>query len=512
MPEHLRALIAILLIATPLFAFAKPAACAVATATADFERRRNLWFALTLAAFLAHSFWIFIVLAAALLLHTLPRERNKLALFFFLLFAVPAIPAEIPGFGLMRQLFAIDYPRLLALAVLLPAFLYLRRQPDVEPFGRLLPDLLLAGYLVLLFFLQLPHETFTETLRTRVFYAFTDVFLPYYVASRSLRNLPGFRDALMAFAVAALVLAAIACFEAVKGWLLYAALDQALGINWVYGAYLLRGDGLRAQATAGHPISLGYIMAVATGLALALRSLVPSATLRGLGFALLLAGLIAPLSRGPWVGAAVILAVFVALGPAPVKRFATLGVLGGAIVSALVASPVGRRIVDYLPFVGTVEAENITYRERLFEISLDVIRENLLFGAYDAISLPVMQQLKQGQGIIDIVNTYVGVALGSGIVGLALFACFFVVIAARIFAGMRSLPDRNDERYLLGQALLSTLIGILVIIFTVSSITIIALVYWSIAGLGVAYARMLAQKAQLATASRPGLVKQQLAQ
>lgn len=39
--------------------------------------------------------------------------------------------------------------------------------------------------------------------------------------------------------------------------------------------------------------------------------------------------------------------------------------------------------------------------------------------------------------------------------------------------------------------LLATLTGILVIIFTVSSITFIPVVYWSIAGLGVAYIQMV---------------------
>ena len=57
---------------------------------------------------------------------------------------------------------------------------------------------------------------------------------------------------------------------------------------------------------------------------------------------------------------------------------------------------------------------------------------------------------------------------------------------------MRSLADRNDELYLLGQVLFSTLLGILVIIMTVSSISVIPVIYWSVAGLGVAYARMLA--------------------
>jgi hypothetical protein len=91
MPEHLRALIVILVLATVVFAFAKAPACALTSTTGDFERRRNLWFAITLTAFLAHNFWIYVIVVAALLIFALPREPNKLAM-FFLLFAVPAIP------------------------------------------------------------------------------------------------------------------------------------------------------------------------------------------------------------------------------------------------------------------------------------------------------------------------------------------------------------------------------------------------------------------------------------
>ncbi|MNE91016.1 hypothetical protein D3C80_1885800 [compost metagenome] len=71
---------------------------------------------------------------------------------------------------------------------------------------------------------------------------------------------------------------------------------------------------------------------------------------------------------------------------------------------------------------------------------------------------------------------------------------------------MRAYPNKDDEHRLLGRALLATLVGILVIIFTVSSITFIPVVYWSIAGLGVAYIQMTrrhryAQAAGVATTS-----------
>src|SRR6185503_7460188 len=98
-------------------------------------------------------------------------------------------------------------------------------------------------------------------------------------------------------------------------------------------------------------------------------------------------------------------------------------------------------------------------------------------------------QLKQGEGIIDVVNTYVGVALASGLVGLSLFCGFFLVVLLELLAVLRRAGDRDGEPYVLGQALFCALLGILVMIGSASSTGLIPLVYWSIAGLAQAYAR-----------------------
>ncbi len=493
MPEHLRALVVILALATAVFALAKAPACALASTTGDFVRRRNLWFGITLAAFLSHNYWIYTGVVAALLVFAVRREENRLAMFFFLLFAVPAISVQISGMGVIEHLFTIHYVRLLSLAVLVPAFLHLRKRLDTEPFGRSVPDVLIAIYLVLQFFVQLRDDTLTNSLRHGVFYAFSDIFLPYYVASRSLKNLAEFRDVLMAFVTGAMVLSAIGAFEAARLWHLYNALRDALQVPWGVADYLARGGILRAQASAGHPIVLGYVTAVAFGFFLFLRRSVPNQLAWSLGLTLLLVGLIAPVSRGPWVGAAAMLLVFVATGPSPVLGIARLGLLGAIVLLAMLATPAGEKLFDLLPFVGTVEEGNITYRQRLLQTSIQVMMQNPFFGTVDYLYSPAMQSLRQGQGIIDVVNTYLGVGLASGLVGLALFSGFFISVAFGIYRGMRALGNRNGELHLLGQALLATLIGILVIIFTVSSISSIPIVYWSVAGLGVAFARTLAR-------------------
>ena len=96
----------------------------------------------------------------------------------------------------------------------------------------------------------------------------------------------------MAYVVAALVLSAILAFEFSSHWLLYAFLERALGAHWGFGNTVMRGDNLRALATVGHPIIAGYIVAVALGFFLYLGKLVPNPTVRGLGWVLLIAGLI----------------------------------------------------------------------------------------------------------------------------------------------------------------------------------------------------------------------------
>jgi O-antigen ligase len=280
-------------------------------------------------------------------------------------------------------------------------------------------------------------------------------------------------------------------------------------VNWGLLNYLERGDGLlRAQASTGQPIILGYVLALALCLALYLRRSMPPTRWRDGGLVLLAAGLVAAMSRGPWTGALVMLLAFVATGPRALARLAKLGVAGLCALPVLMVSSAGRALVDYLPFVGTVEAQNVAYRERLIEISLDVVLDHPFFGAWDFLQLPVMQQLKQGQGIIDIVNTYLGVALASGLVGLALFCGFFLVVLVELFAAMRRAGNRDGEPYALGQVLFCALLGILVMIFTTSSIGLIALIYWAIAGLAQAYARVpaLARAAESEQDGDPRLI------
>ena len=489
MPEHIRALFVILALATVVFAFARRPAADLIPLN-DFIRRRNLWLGLTVLAFISHSFWLYAALAAIVLTIARRRERNPLALFFILLFLIPSASAEILGFGLINYLFELSHVRLLALLILLPAFFALHNRAVTLPFGRIWPDKLLALYLVLSALLQLRETTLTDTLRQSL-YLFIDVFLPYYVASRTLKQLSDFKDAMLAFALAAMLLALIGTFEYARHWLLYGSLSDALGLRWGMSNYAGRGGSLRASASTGQSIVLGYVISVAIGFYLFLHAGVRSRLQQRLGALLLAAGLFATLSRGPWVGAAAMITVFIATGRNAVKRLILLGLAGVLSLPLLSIIPGGNKLIDLLPYIGTTDTGNITYREELFAKAMIVIQRNPLFGSVDYLNTAEMQSMMQGEGIIDIVNSYLAIALESGLIGLLLFAGFFTTIALGIRKALRTFQDKDAEALRLGRALLATLLGVLVTITTVSSISVIPVVYWSLAGLGAAYIQML---------------------
>src|SRR5262249_9991718 len=143
-------------------------------------------------------------------------------------------------------------------------------------------------------------------------------------------------------------------------------------------------------------------------------------------------GLFSTLARGPWVGAAVVLLTYLAIGPNAIANLGKVAMIGIVGVALLSVTPVGSRLIEMLPFVGTTDQENVTYRQKLFENSVAVVQRNPLFGAPDFRLEPEMKEMVQGEGIQDIVNTYLEIAMKFGLVGLSLFVGIFASIILRL--------------------------------------------------------------------------------
>lgn len=491
MSEINRAMLVVLAIALVVFTVARAPMVGLLQSRQDFDLRRKVWFAITLALFLSHSFWIFSIVTALLLVYGAKKDSNAVAFSMVLLFAAPLVTDQVSGLGVVNYLVELNYFRLISAFVLLPVALRLRKEKGAVAFGGNTPEKFLIVYMVLGLIRQILVDSSTNTMRSGL-YLVTDVVLPYYVASRSFKSVAAMRDAMASFVLAAAVVGLIGFFEFLKRWLLYSNIPGALGTEWGLGTYLLRGLNLRGTATTGQAIVLGYVMVVAMGFYLFVGKSVDNKKYALLGLAGLVLGLLAPLSRGPWVGAVLMLGVFVGSGPNALKRLAKAGMSGLVVFLLALASPYGPTIIDHLPFVGTLEADNVLYRERLFTNSMAVISKNLWFGSYDFMSTPEMLELKFtfDGGIIDLVNSYIAIALSGGITALAAFMGFFGWIVVKLYGSIKKHGEIESEMNLLQRSLFATTLAVLFMIATVSSISFIPIVYWLVAGLGMACLRL----------------------
>lgn len=484
----------ILGIATMVWAIARVPYSTYLCAAEDFKRWRNLWFGLTLAAYLSHNYWLFTLVAVAMVVWTQRTEPNRFALFMAVMLALPWMGRSLPGLGIINELFTLTPMRLLAIVMLLPMWLSLRRQPSVDPFGSLLCDKLLIAAIALEVVLTLPERTVTSVVRDSVIYKFTDVFLVYYVASRSLRSTAAFRGAMAAFVAGGLVFCAILVFESGRNWLLYRSVDDALGAALHSGGIYLRRAGLlRAEGSAGQSIIAGLTCAIAIGMYLYLAGRIRSLAWRSVLGGILVLGLVAALARAPWLGAALMLVVFLLLGPTPMANLAKLAGVALLGILVLAISGAADNVIDFLPWVGTVDASTVAGREHLLEVALQVVWQYPLFGRFDFGTLPALEVLRDGSGIIDIVNTYLIIALRGGLTSLSLFVGFAVAGLWALGSGLARIRDRNDERHAIGRSLLATLVGVLFIIFTVSPIFNVYLFFYCLVGMAVGFGRLVAR-------------------
>jgi O-antigen ligase len=453
---------------------------------------RNHWLVVTTILFLGQNFWIFITLVCVYLLFSLPRDPNqRLPLYFAILCAAPQITAVVPGIGGIESFFQINYARALSLLFFLPLWVRLVQRPN--PRGRLfsLPqDKYILGLCLIFVVFQGRDVSLTIFMRT-AFHVFLDVVLPYYVISRYLRDEDTVQKILAAIVVSTTIMAAIALFEYTKSWLLY---EIDLGVLQRGAGFRVRAGWLRAQATFGQPIVLGYVLMIGFGALLGISGRLASLRYFVVIAALLAAAQIAPLSRGPWVGFGVLLVIWVGTGAKKLKS-AFIASLGSLVaLSLLQFTQFGEKLFRLLPFVGDIEEETADFRVALFESAMEVASRNLWFGTRDFLDAPELRVFEVRWGIVDITNSYLEYLLQYGVVGLSFFVLLFLTVSFPLFRS--TLKRRQIDQGILdvSRALLAIIGSIMLVIATVSSITFVPVYYWAIAAVSVAYVQILREK------------------
>jgi O-antigen ligase len=495
---YLKELIVVLGLGIPLFAIAKPTAL-VFMSEGDFTRRRNIWVMLTCAAFLSPSFWLFVAIAAPLLYWGGKKDSNPIAFCLLLLNVIPSVSLPIPPV-LVNEIFNLDIYRLLSLCVLIPAALRIRRSKGPKQNAGLAGmDWALLGVGVLQTLLFVPPDlhnhvilqnSVTNDLRSAFLFV-VDIFAVYYVASRCAAERGKLLDALAAFCLACSLMSLTAMFESVKHWLLYTDLIRRWGGDLMLSEYYFRGPLLRAQGSSGQPLALGFLLVIGFGFWLYLKSHVNKASVRIGVTALLCAGLLVSFSRGPWLAAIVTYFAYAAFGPRGGVRLFKAAFISFAVIAILIVSPFGDRITSMIPFMGGKVGEfSLTYRERLVDRSWELIKARPIFG--DQLALSKMQDLRQGQGIIDVVNGYIEITLFYGFAGLSLFLAFILLALWKAQRASRRLAKIDLDQSLLGANLAACIVALLVLLADGSLGTSPERLLYAVIGLAGAYATMAA--------------------
>lgn len=499
MPANFRALVYVAILSGAAFLLSSRLRIDAVSPT-DFKRYRNTWFAITIPLFLIGNFWIYVVVTALIFSVVSRFEPVKPVPYALLFAAAPTAFLTIPGFGLVNKLFDLSHQYLLALVGLAPILFGLIKVERLKANPLRLADILLVAYVTLSVLVSLRDSSLTHALRLAV-HSSLGILLPYFAFSRLLVSFDAVRKCAFALMICMIALAIIGFFEAVRHWHVYGTVVDMWDASGWSGKYKSRAGLLRATTTAGGPIVYGFMCMVGIGALLAVqpRDRDRNYWLAALG--VLGVGLLSSVSRGPWAGTFVLYVLFLITGKGAFSKLTLTGLAGVVGLAVMSVTEAGQKIVAVLPIIGDGATETFDYRGQLLKNALIVIDRNFWLGSANYLDTAEMQAMIQGEGIIDIVNTYLRVTLETGVVGLSCFVGFFALILLGLFRSFRSLGEKQADDQQVGRALFASLFAALATIATVSFVSFIPYLTWFLAGLSVAYVR-IARNQEVGAASQ----------
>lgn len=464
----------------------------------------SAWIVVTIALFTVPNGAVFLLLSLVALGYLRLTGADPIALALFLLCAVPPAGVNITGLPGINYLLQFTFAILLSLVLLLPTAVKHVGVPGPDAFGvkgvrsfkmpAVGVDWMFLALCALVFVLGFRETSFTDGLRQGTVWTLTAV-IPYLAVSRSIVTWERLRRCVSSLVACLVVIAFVGLVASVVRWQFYDTAQYRL-FDAAPAPYIIRAGLLRVGASMGaSPISYGLLMMIGAALCAGFaRDVSDKWRLRALVVACLI-GLFVSVSRGPMVGAVAALLAYQLSRPNPMAALAKIGAWGVAAIPFLLVTETGRGLLSFIPFVGNDEhsADTVSYRADLLDAGLEVMGRQFLFGSPSYLDEPEMQAMVQGQGIIDMVNSYLSFALLYGVVAAALWMAIIAFVSLRTLLMARRLDDEADGAMrVMGGALFAALSGYAVTIATTSYIDVIPVIGWLLVGLNVAYARVVA--------------------
>lgn len=406
--------------------------------------------------------------------------EGRLPAYALLACVSPQFAMEIQDIGPLRDLMRIDAFRVIEIFILIPEAIRLlaRRERPPSPSWLNLSDLATVVYLVYVT-AKLYGQMNMSSIARETIGVVLDSALPYYVLSRACVDADMRRRVLSMVLFGTVYECAVGIVEGVSRHTIYSQLQYLYGIRWNLIGALTRGSFLRAQAGLSGALILAVLALFGIGLWFVLKPTAKSRPYAVLGL-IMLGGMLATFSRGPMLAAMLLVAGIFCMRRMPARKFLLLAVMTFGAMAVLWNSGLGDLFVAAIDSIsgGDKTANfNVLYRQELLKTSLALIRQSPWWGVPNY--LAYMQDLRQGEGIIDLVNTYLIVTLNTGVVGLAIYVVPFVVVLLRLSSSIPQEPSAL-RRERLGWIALT--LAIMAAVFTTSPVSIVhSILVWTVA-------------------------------
>ena len=448
----------------------------------EIVRGALCWLFITFLAFAVSIPSVFFGLAILSLAILSPADKDERLVFFFVMLPVlPGFVRWLIPFPGLDFLFEINNVSIVTIGVLLPLLFASNRYGGKPPVDHAPSDrgflFMFLLFLLVKLLLDFRGTTVTDNLRSGV-ETVLELIVPVYAVYRFTGSVDSVRRVLAGIAIAACIVGSICMIQIVKVWPIYSEIPYSITIDsGMSRTFEIRGGLIRVPAMMG-VIPVGFFMAAGFFIVLTLRKLEQRRLYAIVFLAISLLSVYASGSRGAWISFVAMAAAF-AVSSGRLIRYRKWFVVIGIVFIAPITSFVVSRLVAADPF-GTIQ-----YRLDLLTNALRAIADNPVWGDPYFLTNPNLQSSLQGQGIIDVVNAYLGICLRYGVVGLILFSlpvmsCFRKVMKRHAY----DLKQGNQDSELIHRFLTSYLFAALIFIFTTSFVDRIELYLWIFLMLG----------------------------
>ncbi|TZG28017.1 hypothetical protein [Sphingomonas montanisoli] len=313
--------------------------------------------------------------------------------------------------------------------------------------GVVATDIYLAIFLVVFWICVSLRDGITIAMRNFFIYA-VPYGLAYWGVSRTRIERPEL--ALRWLVIGSAMAGAVCLFETLRSWPLYSglyAIKRAGNIIQYNDMMLLRAGVMRSSGPFVHPL-VGSVVFGMAGVAAA--GLV---ALRGMRWPILL------------LGAAIVIGMLVTVSRsglvALVVGVIALMALRGRPLTALSAMILGLGGFFLLQFIsGSDGSSTAAYRLYILGGIPATLGSKLILGYREAIGLGLLDAFMQGQGLVDLVNIYLAIAVVGGLVSLLPYIAFLLSSFTQYRALRRTGPAR--EQLIAGQTLVAMQISYMV--------------------------------------------------